>query len=208
MPTIRTRPRFRFDEEKATQVASRFLEKNHGPMSHLALVKLLYIVDREALARWGRPVSGGDYYSMPYGTAISPVVDLVHQVEGLDEPTFWTEHLVKMGNEMHLAKSAGDDELSPAELELVDEVFEQWGHLNKWELCDRTHDFGEWTDPHGSSIPIGIDQVLHHVGKTGEEIVAIIDELRELQKVDALIGSPPRETMGEWSHSEKVSASK
>src|SRR5258708_23023914 len=127
-------PRFQFDEEKATQVASRFLEKSDGHMSHLALVKLLYIVDREALARWGRPVSGGDYYSMPYGTVISPVLDLMHHVEGLDEPTFWAEHLTKMGNEMRLSKSAGDDELSPAELELVDEVFEQWGHLGKWEL--------------------------------------------------------------------------
>jgi hypothetical protein len=200
------RTRFRFDEAKATQVASRFLEKSGGQMSHLALVKLLYIVDREALARWGRPVTGGEYYSMPYGTAISPVVDLMHRVEGLDEPTFWTEHLIKMGNEMRLAKSAGDDELSPAELDLVDEIFDQWGHLDKWELCNRTHDFGEWTDPHGSSIPIGIDEVLHHVGKTGEEIAAIIDELRELQKVDSLIGSSRRGSMSEWSRSEKVFA--
>jgi uncharacterized phage-associated protein len=207
MPTIHTqRPRLQFNEEKATQVASRFLEKSDGHMSHLALVKLLYIVDREALARWGRPVSGGDYYSMPYGTVISPVLDLMHHVEGLDEPTFWTEHLTKMGNEMRLAKSAGDDELSPAELELVDEVFEQWGHLDRWELSNRTHDFGEWTDPHGSSIPIGIDEVLHHVGKTGDEIVAIIDELRKLQKVDFLIGSSRREPVSEWSRSERLFA--
>lgn len=158
-------------------------------MSHLALVKLLYIVDREALSRWGRPVSGGDYYSMPYGTVISPVLDLMQRVEGLDEATFWTDHLTKMGNEMRITKSAGDDELSAAELDLIDEIFDQLGHLNKWELCDVTHTFGEWTDPHGSSIPIGIDEVLHHVGKNGDEIVAIIDELKELQKVDSLIGS-------------------
>lgn len=193
------RTRVQFDEVKATQVASRFLEKSGGRMSHLALVKLVYIVDREALARWGRPVSGGDYYSLPHGTVISPVVDLMQRIEGFDEPSFWTTHMTKMGNEMQLLKAAGDEDLSAAEVELVDAVFEQWGHLNKWDLCNRTHEFGEWTDPHGSSIPIGIDEVLHHVGKSGEEIAAILDELKELQKVDSLIGTSSRGAMGEWS---------
>src|SRR5438876_7824637 len=109
------RPRFHFDEAKATQVASRLLEKSGGQMSHLALVKLLYIVDREALTRWGRPVSGGEYYAMPHGTVISPILDLMQRIEGWDEPTFWTQHLTKMGNEMELKEPAGDDELSDAE---------------------------------------------------------------------------------------------
>jgi len=178
----------KFDEAKATQAAARFVAKSGGKMSHLALVKLLYIVDREALARWGRPVTGGDYYSLPYGTAISQSVDLMKRIEGFEEPSFWTEHLTKMGNEMHLRSAAGEDELAPAELELIDEVFEKFGHLEKWELCQLTHDFGEWTDPHGSSIPIGVDEVLFHVGKKGEEISAVIDELRELESVDSLIG--------------------
>jgi len=191
------RPRFHFDEAKATQVASRLLEKSGGQMSHLALVKLLYIVDREALARWGRPVSGGEYYSMPHGTVISPVVDLMRRIEGWDEPTFWTRHLTKMDNEMKLKEPAGEDELSDAEIALVDEIFEKFGKLSKWELRDLTHEFGEWHDPHGSSIPIGIDEVLHHVGKPAEQIIEIIDELNELQKVNALIGGSRRTTMRE-----------
>jgi uncharacterized phage-associated protein len=193
----RQRTQVRFDEAKATQVAARLLEKSGGHMSHLALVKLLYIVDREALARWGRPVSGGKYYSMPHGTVISPVVDLMRSIEGWDEPTFWTQHLTKMDNEMRLKEPAGEDELSDAEIELVDEIFERFGRLSKWQLRDLTHEFGEWIDPHGSSIPIGIDEVLHHVGKTAEQIVEIIDDLNELQKVNALIRGSRRTTMRE-----------
>ncbi len=158
-------------------------------MSHLALMKLMYIVDREALCRWGRPVSGGGYYSLPHGTVISPVLDLMKRIEGVDESTFWTEHLTKMGNEMVLSKPAGDDELAPVETELVDEVFERFGLLDTWQLRDLTHESGEWTDPHGSALPIAIDEILHHAGKSGEEIRVLIDELRELEKVDAIMGS-------------------
>src|SRR3989442_6906574 len=124
--------RLKFDETKATQVAARFVAKNGGKMSHLALVKLLYVVDREALASWGRPVTGGDYFSLPYGTVISQSVDLMKRIEGFEDPSFWTEHLTKMGNEMHLRGEAGEGELAPVELELIDEVFERFGHLGKW----------------------------------------------------------------------------
>ena len=35
-----------------------------GKMSYMKLLKLLYLVDREALLRWGRPVSTDRYVSM------------------------------------------------------------------------------------------------------------------------------------------------
>lgn len=181
------RVQFKFDEAKATQVAARLVERNGGRMSHLALVKLLYIVDREALARWGRPVIGGRYFSLPHGTAISPVLNLMQRIEGWDDPSIWTEHLTKNGNEMGLLKPAGDDELSEAEVQLVDQIFDKYGRLNKWELRDLTHEFGEWTDPHGSAIPIGIDEILHHVGKSGDEIVAVIEELKKIETMDSII---------------------
>lgn len=199
------RPKIAFDEAKATQVAARFLERNGGAMSHLALVKLLYIVDREALSRWGRPVSGGEYYSLPHGTVISPILDLMKRIEGLDDPTLWTDHLTKMGNDMRLLRPAGDDELSQAEVDLIDEIFEKYGKLPKWDLVKLTHEFGEWIDPHGSSIPIGIDELLHHVGKTGDEIVDIIDGLKELEQFHALSGRFGVSSMRVCQQSETVS---
>jgi uncharacterized phage-associated protein len=187
MTTMR-RVHFRFDEVKATQVAAFLVRRSGGKMSHLALVKLLYIIDREALARWGRPVIGGSYYSLPHGTVISEVLNLMKKIEGWDDASFWTEHLTKFGNEMHLQKPTDDSELSIAETNLIGEVFETYGNLSKWDLRDLTHQFGEWTDPKGSSIPIGIEEILHHVGKSSQEIAALVGELRELEEVDQLIG--------------------
>lgn len=62
---------FQFDQSKATDVAARFAKKSGGTINYLLLTKLLYITDREALKRWGRPVIGGDYVSMDYGPVIS-----------------------------------------------------------------------------------------------------------------------------------------
>lgn len=54
---IKEEMRLRFNEAKATQAASRLLRLRGGRMSYLKLIKLLYIVDREAILRWGRPVT-------------------------------------------------------------------------------------------------------------------------------------------------------
>ena len=46
-----------FNEAKATQAAARLLFLRGGTMSYVKLIKLLYLADREALIRWGRPVT-------------------------------------------------------------------------------------------------------------------------------------------------------
>jgi len=49
------RPRYR--EDKATQAAARLLKLRGGTRSHLKLIKLLYLVEREAPARFGAPLA-------------------------------------------------------------------------------------------------------------------------------------------------------
>ena len=46
-----------FDEVKATQIAALFLKMAGRELKYLALIKLLYKLDREALRRWGLPVT-------------------------------------------------------------------------------------------------------------------------------------------------------
>jgi len=46
-----------FNERKATEAASVLLRLRGGQMSHLKLIKLLYLADREALDRWSVPIT-------------------------------------------------------------------------------------------------------------------------------------------------------
>ena len=61
-----------FDEVKATQVAARYLRLAGGRLQYLALIKLLYKTDREALKRWGIPVTTDTHSSLKLGPISMP----------------------------------------------------------------------------------------------------------------------------------------
>ena len=67
-----------FKEDKATQAAAFFLKKRNAPMSHLKLIKLLYLAEREALIRLGRPITFDFYVSMDHGPVLSETLNLLH----------------------------------------------------------------------------------------------------------------------------------
>jgi hypothetical protein len=58
-------------------------------MSYLKLIKLLYIVDREALLRWGRPVTTDRHVSMPKGPVVSQIYDLIVGGNPPGTQTYW-----------------------------------------------------------------------------------------------------------------------
>ena len=67
----------RYKEEKTAQMAALFLTLRGGKMSHLKLLKLMYMVDREALRRLGRSVSFDNYSSMEHGPILSTTYDRI-----------------------------------------------------------------------------------------------------------------------------------
>lgn len=167
----------RFNEAKATQVAALILQlRGTRRMKYLKLLKLMYLVDREALARWGRPISTDRHVSMDKGPVLSRVYSLI--TEEQCERGSWSEHIAPAADyDVQLKADPGTQELSRAEEELVAEVFAKHGHKNRWELVREVHDLPEWQDPHGSMIPIAIRDILIAVGKSDSDIAAIEEQL-------------------------------
>ena len=64
-----------FNERKAAQMASYFLMRRGGKMSHLKLMKLLYLSDREAMSKFEHPISGDRMVSLPHGPVLSMTLD-------------------------------------------------------------------------------------------------------------------------------------
>jgi hypothetical protein len=180
--------RLRFNEVKATQAASRLLRLRGGRMSYLKLIKLLYIVDREALIRWGRTVTTDRHVSMARGPVVSQIYDLITGDEPPGTRSCWRQHIsAPQDFQIELQSDPGDDELSTAEEELIDEVFDEHGGKNRWDLVRYTHDLPEWQDPGGSSIPIAYRDILKAAGKTEAEIVAVEDEIESLAAARVLV---------------------
>lgn len=164
-----------FNERKATEAAARLLDLRGGQMHYLKLLKLLYIADREALARWGIPISHDNYVSMDHGPVLSQTYNLIRD----GGSRIWSEYIsAPYGDyEIKLEKKPVAQKLSEAEEKLLDEIFARYGSANRWDLVDETHRFPEWRDPHGSSLPISVGDILLALGEPEDEVAAVVAEL-------------------------------
>ncbi|HEU4884704.1 MAG TPA: Panacea domain-containing protein [Longimicrobium sp.] len=184
------RTHYRFREDKATQAAARLLKLRGGRMSHMKLIKLLYLVERASLTRLGLPLTYDAYASLPHGPVLSATLDRINSGE-FYRGGYWDRHITPKSNHavsLRYPDSVPGDQLSPAEEALIDEVFQQYGHLPRWKLVDLTHDLPEWTDPRGSSLPIDPADILRAEGWAEEAIAELEAEWEELAHAQALFG--------------------
>jgi uncharacterized phage-associated protein len=179
--------RLRFNEAKATEAAACLLRLRGGRMKYLKLIKLLYIADREALLRWGRPISTDRYVSMREGPVTSNVYNLIVSEPMPFEQSIWRSHIRTVADwDVELISDPSDDELSRSEKSLLIEIFNNYGHRNRWDLVHETHKFPEWKDPGTSSTPITYREILRAL-KTDEEVSADLDELKSMIAAERII---------------------
>lgn len=179
-----------FSERKITQIVARLLHHRGAPMSYLKIVKLLYNLDRAALERWGRPVTYDNFYSMKQGQVLSRTLDLIND-DGpppeAAEPSYWQKHISTPSNrEVSLIMEASDDELSDAEIDLIDEIWKEHGHKSRWELRDEHHKLPEYVETN-SRVLTPYRLILEKMGKSAPEIEAIIRELRYFESANNIL---------------------
>lgn len=178
----------RFNERRATEAAARFLRLRGGRMSYLKLIKLLYFVDREALLRWGRPVTTDRYVSMDNGPVVSRIYDLIREEPAPGTDSVWRHYISAPQEwEVSLLAEPETNELSRAEEDLVDEVYQNYGRMNRWDMVRISHELPEWQDPKGSAIPIQYRDILRAGNKTESEIAAVEAELESLAAAEAML---------------------
>ena len=178
-----------FSEERVTQMAAYLLIKNSGQMAYIKLLKLLYLAERNAMAKWGSSMSGDRFVSMPHGPVLSQTYDLIRNHSS--EISFWQRWIQGERNyEVSLNKSIkldDLDELSRSELKILDNVFIEFGSMDKFEIVDYTHDYcTEWVNPNGSSFPIKPESILRAVGKNDEQISQLVIKYKEDQQLDMI----------------------
>lgn len=155
-----------FNERKAAQVATFFALKQGGSINIVKLIKLVYLGDREFLKRYDAPILHDRLVSMQKGPVNSNTYNFA---SGQVRADVWDTYLSDEANHMI---SCGKitlnelNELSRAEIRVLEQVWNDFGHMNPWELVDYTHDnCEEWEDPDGSSKTIPYERVLKVLGK-------------------------------------------
>ncbi len=115
--------RFTFNKPKTVQLVGKLITLSGGQINKMKLIKLMYLIDREALIKWGEPVTGDRMVSMPYGPVLSTTLDLLNFGDGLMPETFdaealWDRFITEKNHTVSLKEPIGEDEFSPAEIDL------------------------------------------------------------------------------------------
>jgi uncharacterized phage-associated protein len=180
-----------FSESKVTQMAAYLLARAGGAESYLKLMKLLYLVDRESMRETGDTMSHDHLVSMPQGPVLSQTLDLL--TNGVRSQVWASligpapDYSVKL-----LRPTTEDDfdELSAFDRQTLDAVYGRFGHMDRWQLRDWTHDpknCPEWRDPRGSSFPIKPEHVFGAFGDDEATSRAKALEIKERRETERLM---------------------
>ncbi len=183
-----------FNERKAAQIAAWFLRQEAGRMPHLKLIKLMYLADRQAMAEHGYPITGDQVVAMPQGPVLSMTLNHINgDVESGEDG--WEAWVSDRENHEVMLRDRGStqaelDELSPADIDILQAIWKRFGKMTKWEIRDYTHDnCPEWEDPQGSSKPIPYERIFEALGRNWEEGARLAERIREQQHIDRLFAS-------------------
>lgn len=182
-----------FSQRKVAQMSAYLLDHGRGRMSYLKLMKLLYLADRESMRRHGEAISGDRYVSMDQGPVLSQTLDLINGSVEFEEDG-WSHWIAdKADYEVSLRRKVSRDaldELSDADLGVLDAIYAKFGKWNKWKLRDYTHRYcPEWKDPQGSSIPIEIVDIFKALGRSPAEAKKLAGRIEHDRRIDRLFAA-------------------
>lgn len=192
-----------YNPVKAAQVIAYFaLQSDTKSIPILKAIKLVYLSDRESVAKWGFPILDEERVSMPHGPVNSTTYSHINGEHDL-EKCGWSEYLTDRAN--HEVSASGSisiddlEELSDADIECLDRVWDRFGKMGKWEIRDWTHNpknVPEWEDPKGGSIPIPLERMMKYLGiENIEDQIQTIDDHREIDELFDAISESPKFTI-------------
>jgi len=180
-----------FNARKAAQVIAYFIAKNGGNAIHVVkAIKLVYLADRQSITDFGFPVIDDVYVSMPHGPVNSNTYRHVNAEYDLDA-CGWSDFLQgKANHEIGATKKFERDdldELSEADIQALDKVWEKFGPMDTWALRNWTHNrknIPEWENPNGSSALIPLERILGFLQiENVDEQVSLIEDHKYIDNV-------------------------
>jgi len=184
-----------FDERRAAQIVAYFIQLHGTSLSILKLVKLVYLADRESLHQYGEPISFDELVSMPFGPVPSQTLNYINGCMLSKVADGWVEWIsdkedyeIGVRKEFPL-KREDFDELSDNDIGILNSVWAEFGHMNRWEIRDFTHTLPEWQDPHGSSIPIKLRTIFQAFGLSENEAIEAESEIDSQRALDQVLSN-------------------
>ena len=183
-----------YSEKRAAQTAAFFISRAGGTIELLKLMKLMYLAERESLARYGEPITGDVLVSMKHGPVLSKTLDHINGFIDSEEGGWESWISARAGHQLGLqpAHNPTDQltQLSDADMEVLGFIWDKFGQYSKYKLRDITHKIcTEWEDPGDTSQLIPYSRVLNCVGYKPEVVKELEQRMRDEDKLDKIFTS-------------------
>ncbi|MCE9636021.1 MAG: SocA family protein [Planctomycetes bacterium] len=182
---------FPFDAVRAAESAAYVLERipDHA-RTRFHVLKLLYLAEREALARYDRPICGGWYVSMPNGPVMSDVYSCMKGEATAPQQRAWDERITALSGGYHLQRRESQlptRRLSRADAGVLDEIVRLHGAKTYAQLWSFVHDaehVPEYQAPSGTrkANAIPFDRLLAALGREPHSIRELEAEAAALRR--------------------------
>ncbi|WP_419800924.1 Panacea domain-containing protein [Mucilaginibacter sp.] len=136
-----------FKFKKAVQALNFFASKEGGKINYMKAGKLVYLADKAHLRIYGRTITNDSYFAMKNGPVPSGTKDIIlkSKWQGQDIVEYSDIFLSSpKGYDINSLKDFDPAVFSKTDLNLMDEIYQNFGQLREFELSDYTHTFPEW----------------------------------------------------------------
>jgi uncharacterized phage-associated protein len=181
---------FTFDIRKMIAAIAFLMSQQNGEADMFLALKTLYLADKEALTRWGKTITGDDFVSLDKGPVLSKTYNLFKGIGSQGDKAQWANVFSeRVNHSIRLLKPVDVDILSEREMEVLESSRKTIARFAPWDIADWLHQTcPEWTDPHGSMIPIDPAIILQNAGRTQPEIELIESSNRQHEQARAMLG--------------------
>lgn len=183
-----------YSEKRAAQTAAFFISRAGGTIEILKLMKLMYLAERESLARYGEPITGDVLVSMKHGPVLSKTLDHINGFIDSEDGGWESWISARAGHQLGLqpAHDPTDQlaQLSDADTGILDFIWDKFGKYSKYQLRDITHKIcTEWEDPGETSQLIPYSRILNCVGHQPEVVDELRQRMRDEEELDKVFSS-------------------
>ena len=185
MPTWAA-PLVGFKSEKSAQMAAYFAVKAGGTIEKLKLIKLIYLSERRFISEFRHPMLYDELYSLPHGPICSSTLN---GIDGIIHEDIWDNYIARNGNVVVARKNFERDEfdeLSDAELKIIDAIWRRHKHRTSSQLRNYSHQYcSEYTEIEKGRIPITYQQLAEALEIT--DLENLDREIQHVRRLDSIL---------------------
>lgn len=138
------------------------------------------------------PITGDDFVSMPFGPVTTYTLSYING-EAPFKADAWAEFVAPRDEyDVPLARPIASldalDELSRSDRRVLEDTWEKFKDIEKYDLADWTHKYcPEWRDPSGSSVPIDFATVFKRLEKA--DAIGLAEQIQAERSLSAMLAS-------------------